>query len=292
MLLVLFLLGLAVGSFLNVIAFRYDPDRFLFSADVIGAPGGKATRSHCLRCGKTLRWHELLPLISFIAQGGRCRGCRARLSWQYPVVELASGLLFVLAASAVPFELWMTRGFGGLTASYALFVVVFALLLLMSAIDARLRIIPDEINILIALAGLGRIMLETSFFGIGNGTFLPSYALLFGLRETIWLNHAAAAGFGLAFFALLVILTRGRGMGIGDVKLALALGFFFGWPDILFITVFSFIIGSIYGISAILLRKEGMKSAVPFGPFLALGALVVVLWGNAILRWYFSLFGW
>ena len=161
----------------------------------------------------------------------------------------------------------------------------------MSLIDIRLRIIPDELNIILVFLGIGRVLLESPHLVAFQGTFVPSYALLFGAGSNIWSNHLLGALVGFAMFFLLVLVTKGRGMGMGDVKLALALGVFLGWPDIILAIVFAFIIGSVYGLAAIALGRERMKSAVPFGPFLALGAMILVLFGNDILSWYFSLFG-
>ncbi len=276
-----FILGLVFGSFLNVIALRYDPDRFIF------APGLRG-RSHCPHCQRTLRWFELVPVLSFIFLRARCRTCRGKISWQYPAVEILSGLIFILpvfrpvgiAANPVLSILWA-----------AVWIAVFWFLLLMAAIDIRLRIIPDEIHIVLAALGVLRIFAAAPDFAAGGDSFLGGYALLFGLRQNIWLNHLAAALFAGLFLLLLVLITRGRGMGGGDVKLAAALGFLFGWPDAALVIVLAFVSGAIYGILLILFGRKRFKSAVPFGPFLALGALVLILFGNVILSWYFGLFG-
>jgi leader peptidase (prepilin peptidase)/N-methyltransferase len=283
MLVIRFILGLAVGSFLNVVSMRYDPDRSLFDRRVIGG------RSHCPHCGRTLRWFELVPVVAYFALNGRCRTCRKKISFQYPLVELLTACIFaflapLLRASGNPL---FVSHFAPLA---AIWTAVLVLLLLMALIDKRLQIIPDEINVLLILLGAARIVLEQPGLWAGDA-FTSRFALLFGFTGNIWLNHAAAALFGGLFFGLLVWATRGRGMGLGDVKLALALGFLYGWPDILFITVFAFVSGAVFGLWKISLGKGRLKSAVPFGPFLALGCLIVMLWGNDILSWYFGLFG-
>ena len=145
MLVILFAFGLALGSFLNVVAMRYDGKHFLFSAKLIGG------RSQCEQCKKTLRWFELVPLFSFVLQGGRCRRCKARLSIQYPIVELLSGIIFV----SVPFAF----GIGAITGAplvllAALWIAVFEALLVMTLIDIRLGVIPDEINIFLGAIGV------------------------------------------------------------------------------------------------------------------------------------------
>lgn len=275
-------MGLALGSFINVVALRYDPDRFIFSKPVVGG------RSYCPHCGKTLRWFELLPVVSFVIQRRRCRTCASLLSYQYPLSEAVAGLIAVLVPMALP---PLPLHPAATIALNALWVAVFLLLLLMALIDIRLQMIPDEIVIALIAIGLGIIILSAPGFGLASGTFLRDYALMFGLRGSIWLNHIAGLLFGGILFGAIIALTRGRGMGFGDLKLALALGFVFGWPDIILVAALSFIIGSIYGGVQIWRRREKMKSAVPFGPFLALGAAILFFFGNSILRGYFALFG-
>ena len=122
-------------------------------------------------------------------------------------------------------------------------------------------------------------------------SFLKYYANLFPFQESVLGNRAFAAGAGVLFFGLVIAATRGRGMGIGDLKLAVALALPFGWPDVLLLFAFAFIIGSLVGGAAILLRRMTLKSALPFGPFLALAALIVFLWAEPMVAGYFSLFG-
>jgi prepilin signal peptidase PulO-like enzyme (type II secretory pathway) len=277
---ILFILGTAFGSFLNVVALRYDAARSLF------APANG--RSHCPHCKKTLRWFELIPLLSFALQNGRCRSCGKQIKHRYLLVELATGLLFVFVAMSVPRLYAAPYPFYAILAIY---LAAFVTLFLMALIDARLSIIPDGIHFI--LLGLGALkLLVLSGFSALQMTFVPRHALLFGLQGSPWLNSITAALIGAAFFFFLFAATKGKGMGFGDVKLAAALGFLFGWPDILFITVFAFLVGSIFGAWKIWKGKKKMKSAVPFGPFLALGVLILVLWGRHILSFYFGLFGW
>ena len=273
----LFVLGLAIGSFINVLSLRYDPDKFLLNTKVMGG------RSFCPHCRNKLNWFELVPLLSFIWLRGRCRTCKTKLSFQYPIVELASGLIFVLVPLITP----PTTHYSLLATFY---VAVFATLLLISLIDIRLKLIPDEANIFIALLGIPIIFLIKTNFSLTDGSFLGSYAGIFGFRESIWLNHGLALLFGAVFFLILILITRGRGMGMGDLKLAAALGLVFGWPDIILITALSFILGSIFSLPSLITRKKGMKSFLPFGPFLALASLVVYFFGYDLMRLYFQLF--
>ena len=264
------LVGLAVGSFLNVVACRYDPEKPLF--DFRAWRG----RSRCLHCGKILRWFELVPLASFLVQRGRCRACGARLSLQYPLVELASAFVFVFLPflfSGVPLAIW---------------ILASLLLILLSAIDARLMLIPDELTV-----GLGALgLLYTAFLSPGQ-SFLGHYAMLFGLYDASpWVNHAVAAAVGFAFFSVVILLSRGRGMGMGDMKFAASAGLLTGWPDILLALMLSFISGSIFGAVRILQGKKSLKSNVPFGPFIALGVFLTAVLGYRMMEGYFDFFTW
>jgi prepilin signal peptidase PulO-like enzyme (type II secretory pathway) len=279
LLVVLFIFGIAIGSFLNVVTLRYDGDRFLLDTKMIGG------RSHCPHCKATLRWFELVPLLSFLIQGGRCRRCKTRLSIQYPIVELLSGLIFV----SVPFTLGV--GAAPVALVSALWVAAFEALLVMAVIDIRLGIIPDEVNIFLGVIGIFLLIVSAGYFGTENISFLGPYAGIFGWQGSIVLARLAGAVVGGAFFALLIAVTRGRGMGMGDLKLAIPLGLLFGWPDILFVLVFAFVIGAVAGIFVVARGKNTMKGTLPFGPFLALGAVTVFFWGPLIFTWYFSLLG-
>ncbi len=278
----IFILGLFIGSFLYATALRYDPDRSLFAPVARG-------RSRCAHCKRDLRWFELIPLLSFMLQRGTCRRCRARIGWRYPLAELVTGFIFLGIA-----EKLLSHTFS-VTPSSPLVIVLWlfigALLVLASFIDIRTRIIPDEIVIAIAILGVILAFASASAFGPTSGSFLGSYALIFGFRGTLWLNRLVAAAFGAAFFGILSGVTRGRGVGLGDLKLAAALGIAFGWPDIALIVLLSFIIGTIVLAPLLATGRLRMKGVVAFGPFIVASALIVLVWGNTLLQGYFSLFG-
>jgi prepilin signal peptidase PulO-like enzyme (type II secretory pathway) len=278
---ILFIFGLVIGSFLNVVSLRYDGAHFILDPHVIGG------RSHCPSCGRTLRWFELVPLLSFFLQAGRCRRCRARLSVQYPIVELASGLLFVL----VP---WRTAGFAA--ASFfpwllpPLWVLAFLTLLLISVIDIRTGIIPDELNLALGVFAVA-IGVFLSMSLPGSGSLIGPLSGILGAPGNIWVGRVIGAAFGFAFFEFLLLITRRKGIGMGDVKLALPLGLLFGWPDILPVVGCAFIIGALAGVLLISLKKKTMQGTLPFGPFLALGAASVFFLGVPIAQWYLRLMG-
>lgn len=291
----LFVLGLIIGSFLNVLSLRYEPDRSLLDWRALGG------RSHCPYCGVTLQWRELVPLLSFLAQKGKCRTCGRALTWQYPMVELLSGFI----ASFTPLFIFRAQLFSyvplGAPASTlsliaAAWTFVFLLLLLLAVIDFHHSVIPDGLNAALAFLGIVLIGLlawadRAALAGAPAGhSFIGHYAWIFGAIDPLWLNRIAAAVMAPAFFALVIALTRGKGMGWGDVKLAAALGLLFGWPDITLVLALSFIVGALTSVALMARGARGMKDAVPFGPFLVVGAMLAVACGFLIMRGYFWLF--
>lgn len=284
--------GIAVGSFLNVVTLRFNPEEGeskLFK-HIYG-------RSHCPHCGKELQWYELVPLFSFLLQRGHCRSCGSRLTLQYPIVELLGGLIFIL----VPYNLLPVHPL--LPVPYFLIVIwIFAMLALltMSVIDFHHRIIPDSINVFIAVLGIallgykyfsGSPAGEAGFLSQGiGGSFLKSYALMLPLGGSFPVNVFIGAIFGVAFLGALFVISGGRGMGFGDVKLAAALGLLMGWPDIALALVLAFITGAALSILLIFLKRKTMKDYVPFGPFIALGGVLVFFFGYQILYFYFHFF--
>lgn len=273
---ILFIIGLAVGSFLNVVVFRFKPENNVFDLKKING------RSACPYCQKTLHWRELIPLVSFFIQLGKCRSCGHRLSWQYPFVELLSGLIFVV----VPYILYP----GSYIAS-AIWISVLLIFLLISVIDFHHFIIPDELVWLLVFLGSAFIFLQTltpnlDFF---NLSFLRHYALLFGWLDNIWLNHLFAALASSAFFGSMFFLGKGKTLGGGDIKLGFALGWLLGWPDIIIALMLSFLIGGIAGFILMMSRKKTMKDFLPLAPFLITGAVLTVFFGYQIINGYFSL---
>ena len=278
---ILFVFGLVVGSFINVIALRYNPGDKILGKKNIGG------RSHCSYCHKQLVWYELLPIFSFLIQKGKCRQCGNKLFLQYPLVEILSGLIFVF----IPYSL-----FSILNPQFSILIVVwiliFELFLLLSIIDFRHYIIPDQINLLLGILGSVLIFINNRLnnFDIIIGSFIGHYAAIFGIRENIFINHIFAFFLGMAFLGIIIIASRGRGMGWGDFKLVGALGLIFGWPDILIIILLSFIIGAVFVFPLLVKKKKTMKDVIPFGPFLIIASAVVFFFGYKLADFYFGLF--
>lgn len=247
-------LGLSVGSFLNVVVYRYQT----------GAKIGN-DRSRCMSCGRTLSPLMLIPLLSFLLQKGRCVYCRTKLSLQYPVTEFFGGVIAVstfITSGLLSLEPTLLALFSFLTA-----FLFFTVLLVITVYDWKHKIIPDRFSILLAFAALLHVGVLVSG---GEKHIIPTLL----------------TGMGVAFpFAFLWFVSRGRWMGLGDAKLALGLGFFLGYPIGVSMPILAFWLGTIPAIALLLFRRGiTMKSEIPFGPFLALSTLILYVYPYDILQ--------
>lgn len=274
-------LGLLLGSFANAVALRYNPDRFMFAP----ATG----RSACPHCRRTLTALELIPVVSWVVLRGKCYECHAPISWRYPAVELAMALSLI----AVPFGLHAI-GAGFLEPwRYALvaacWIVILTFLMMITLIDLKYYLIPDEASAVIAGVGGIAAWASAPTFTAASGSFLGSYAMLAGLHDQWIVGHVLGAVVSGGLLLALYLITKGRGIGFGDVKLAGALGIAFAWPDSLVLVGLGFILGTLAALPGVLMRRVGMKTALPFGPFLALAAVVIIGLGAWGAEAYFSL---
>lgn len=232
-----FILGAIVGSFLNVLVYRYGTGRSIVSG-----------RSACLVCGHKLSFFELIPVASFIMQKGRCLKCGARISWQYPLVETITGLVF--------FSVFYRSSLGHeslLVISYLLFA--FSLLVAITVYDFRHKIIPNGLVWTLIFLSLVKVLI------LGN------FSLTYDL--------AAGPLLALPFF-LIWVLSRGRAMGFGDAKLALGIGWMLGATLGLSALLLSFWIGGLISVFLLIARSTrfNMKSEIPFAPFLVAGVFL------------------
>lgn len=247
-----FIFGAVVGSFLNVCICRMPKDE-----SIVSPP------SHCPYCDYRIRWYDNIPLASYLLLRGKCRGCGAVISFQYPLVEFINGLL----------TLFLFLRFGPSLTFLALFLFCSALVVI-TFIDMEHQIIPDEIS----LSGI--------VIGFGFSFFLPWQT---------WLN--SLLGILLGGGSLLLVaygyqwLTGKEGMGGGDVKLLAMMGAFLGWKSIPFIIFAGSLVGSVVGVTIMLIQKKDSKLAIPFGPYLAFGAVLYIFYGRQIIHWYLSLSG-
>ena len=260
----IFILGLCVGSFLNVVIYR------TWLAKGKGFVWG---RSFCDHCKKTLKWFDNIPLLSYIALEGRCRFCRKKISLQYPLVEFATGLLFVFV--------WVMLGQKCISGSQCFLMMIFycwmvAALVAVFVSDLRYRIIPDEVIFSSGLLILLIRLLETFFgFSIDFGGGILGAAL-------------SSLGAGL-FFLILIRITKGKGMGMGDVKYVVFMGILLGWPKVLVGLFLAFLTGAVVGVILILTGRRHFGEQIAFGPYLSLATFIALFWGQQILDAYLKL---
>ncbi len=267
-----FVWGACVGSFLNVCIYRI--------------PAGMSVvtpRSHCPRCRAMIAWYDNIPLFSFLWLGARCRHCKTSITARYFGVELLTAVLFL--------AVWLKVGFGsgapplGLAPVNALRLIpiywlVVSGLVLATFVDLDHMIIPDRISLGGIVAGIGLSALVPALHG----------------AETVWpALLRAGAGAAIGFLSLWAIAWFGRllfkkeAMGFGDVKLMSALGAFFGGYAVFFILLMSSLVGSVIGVVLIALQRKRLRARIPFGPFLALAAVLWILWGPVWWEWYVNL---
>lgn len=251
------LFGLFIGSFLNVCIWRLPQEEQV----VLG-------RSRCPACGQMIAWYDNVPLISFVRLGGRCRQCRAPISWRYPVVEALTGV----GLAAVVLR-W------GLTPVALVYASLVASLIVIAFIDAKEQIIPDEVTIPGILIGL----VSSLVWPVLQGATSRGPGLL---QSVLGAVVGAGAIYGMGLLGRL--LFKKEAMGLGDVKLMGMLGALLGWQKVLLVFFLAPFFGSLVGVPLRLLRKQEL---LPYGPFLSVAAILVLWWGDAALVWYGRLMG-
>ncbi len=261
-----FLFGLLFGSFGNVVIWR------LPRGESLSVPA-----SHCPECNTPIAWHDNVPLVSWLVLLGRCRSCGSPISVRYPAVELMSGLLWM--AAAIHFGLsWQT----------AVCIVFFYVLLLLAFIDIDTMRLPNQLVGLLAIIGAGSLAI-TQFTDITAAPLMPLGQGLLSIPVVYALFGALISAGSVLLIALIYSRVRGiEGFGMGDIKLLAVMGLFLG-PYTLLVLLLGSVFGALYGVVASRGHDEGMRHKFPFGPFLALAAVVVTLAGVPFVAWYAGL---
>ena len=236
-------MGLFVGSFLNVVIFRFPELKGI----LVG-------RSKCPKCKKTINAFDLVPILSYIILWGKCRYCRKPISLQYPVVELATGIIFFLLARAF-----------GLNYQLVLYLLIACVSLLIFIYDTKYLEIPEVLAWLLL------------FFTIVTAFFQPNFAIS---------NFLLGGLIGGGILGILVGISDERLMGSGDIKIGLAFGFLLGMQKSLLFLFLSFIIGAVVGLVLIIMNRKKMKSEIAFAPFLITAAIISILWGDYLVNLY------
>lgn len=240
--LLFFVYGITIGSFLNVLIYRLPrKEDFVM------------TRSHCMQCGYQLRWYDLVPLLSWVQLGGRCRSCKTKISIQYPLIELLNGAAYLGIYLYLGLSWWAILACG-----------VFSVLLVIFIIDLRHMEIPN---------GLVAVLLVIGVIWTYDSGDYRSHIIGF---------------FAVPLFLLLLGAIAGQGMGMGDVKLMAASGLILGWQGNILALMIGAILGSVIGIGLLLAGAIERKQKIPFGPFLAIGIMTALLFGERLIGWYLT----
>lgn len=242
---IIFIFGITIGSFLNVCIYRIP-----LGESIVMAP------SHCMTCGRKLKWYDMVPVFSWLVLGGKCRNCKSKISVQYPIIEGVNGILYVMICAV-----------NGLEWSSVIYCFMASALLVLSIIDWRTYEIPFGINVFLFVLGVAMTILDR-----GN------------LAEHL-IGMICVSG----LLGILYLLTGGRAIGGGDIKLMFACGLILGWKLILLAFFLGCIIGSVVHIIRMSVKKAGRMLAM--GPYLSAGIFLAALWGNAWINWYLSLLG-
>ena len=240
---VIFIFGITIGSFLNVCIYRIPLHQSIVTVS-----------SHCMTCGRKLKWYDMIPVFSWLLLGGKCRSCKSKISLQYPVIESLNGILYVVICLVNGMDLFSL-----------IYCLMTSALLTLSLIDWRTYEIPPGINAFLFILGVTAAVLDR-----GN-----------------LLSHLAGMVCVSVFLGILYLISRGRAIGGGDIKLMFACGLILGWKQIILAFLLGCIIGSV--IHLIRIRVQGEGHVLAMGPYLSAGIFLAALWGNAWISWYISL---
>lgn len=247
------LVGFAVGSFLALVA-----DRLPRNESVVGA------RSHCEVCDRRLNWWELVPVLSYVGLRGRCYNCRTPIPFRLPAVEIGTGLLFALAGVLY-----------GVTLTTATTLAFVSLLIAISLIDLDRKLI------------LNKLVFPGAVVALAVAPWAPWSS---GMPIDAWVSSLLGGAVGFGLLLVIYLISRG-GMGAGDVKLAGLMGLMTGFPGIGAALFVGFVSGGLIGVLLLLLRLRGRRDVIPYGPYLSLGAVVALFYGEPLLEWYLGLLG-
>jgi len=250
MTLLIFIYGLIIGSFLNVLIYRIPRN------ESIAWPG-----SHCPVCSHSLKWYDNIPLFSYLVLKGKCRYCKTKISKQYPLVESLNAVVYII--------MYIKFGFG---IDFIFYSLMSSVLVAIIFIDLKEMIIPDSLVLSILVLSIIHKACNYFLYGISPDLMVSFLGLLLAV----------------GLFLAIVIVSRG-GMGGGDVTLVGALGFVLGVKYILLNIFLSFILGAIISIVLLAAKIKTRKDPIPFGPFIVLGFFITSLWGQDIINWYFTL---
>jgi prepilin signal peptidase PulO-like enzyme (type II secretory pathway) len=296
MLIISFILGTVIGSFLNVVVDRMDTERSAFKG-----------RSFCPYCGKTLAWWEMVPVLNYLYLRGRCSSCHHKLPLQYPLVEFLTGLLFLgtyLRFLRFPlinntifnnlFFSWNLENFLLLITFFIWLYWIFVLVAI-ALYDIKKYLVASEILIpaiiisLIYKIVIGILLTSNKFFILKQTNFLlGNNTFVFG-QYSYFASLILGIISGFIFIASLAFFTKEKAMGWGDALIGILMGIILGFPNIIIALIIAFLSGGFVSLPLLILKKKTMKSYLPFAPFLVFGTLSVLLFGDIIIKGYLSI---
>ena len=255
----IFIFGTIIGSFLNVCIFRIPLEQS------IAFPP-----SHCMGCGKKLKWYDMFPIISWIILKGKCRYCKTKISYRYPLVECITGIIFL--------AIYLKYGFAFDTIKFCIFA---SLIIVIGLIDLDTT---DVYTSTIITGIISFIILSILNFTLFKVHFINQFSILD-------YNLGGIIGGGLILIVIIVtnIIINANGMGTGDAEICLICGLFLGIKGVVFMLFLAVVIGGVVGITLILLKKKKKKDYIPFGPFIAVSSIIAVLFGAGIVNWYLGM---
>ncbi|MBI4812219.1 prepilin peptidase [Candidatus Falkowbacteria bacterium] len=311
----IFLFGLIIGSFLNALIWRLREEiplapfkqrgqankSSLHKGDKGGLSGLLFGRSYCPKCRAQIKWYDNIPLLSFIILRGKCRSCGQTISWQYPLVELLAGILFV-AAFFIKAQKLFVSDYEFLIFNFKFLIEVvrdwflIAAMIVIFVYDLRWYLILDIVTLpsaaILLVLNLTPVVLScpSCFDWLSWPTSFQWLCFQCGNQfPNLWL-YLISGIIGGSFFLLQFIISRGRWIGGGDIRLGLLIGLALGWPGVLMAIFLAYFMGSIVGLGLIAAGKKRWGSAVPFGVFLSTATIIVLFFGEEIVKWYFGLF--
>lgn len=265
-------LGLSVGSFLNMAIYRTAKaykipnfkKQFPNKLQITKNKFQNKDRSYCDYCGRQLCWYENVPVLSWLIQRGKTRCCGNPLPWEYPVIEILTGIIFILISNL---QFQISNEF--IIFNLLINLIVVALLMFSLVFDLKYMILPDfanysliVISLILILGGYGNSSVQNIYVGLGSILF---------------------------FFVLNRIKIRGsEAMGMGDVKYSLFMGLFLGWPNIVVAIYFAFVIGALLSIILLFFKIVKKENPIPFGPFLIVGTVIAKIWGDQLIKYFFG----
>lgn len=265
-LLVVFIFGLIIGSFINCLIYRLRHGQNFFTG-----------RSHCPLCRHQIAWYDNIPLLSYLILRAKCRHCHKAISWQYPIVELITGLLFLIIfwqqMTIVDYNVLMLSCFNVLMILRNF--VFTAFLIIIFLYDLKYYLILDSITI--------PAMIVALLFNLFIGVLTTPSSFI-----SIFLNFFVSAFILGVFFLLQFLISRGKWLGGGDIRLGILMGLMLGWPNSLVALTLGYILGSLAGLGLIAAHKKTFQSRVPLGTFLTITTFIALLWGDKIINWYMN----